>query len=263
MEGGVILAKTKQELFTRFPNEYIRCNIKSKFGISRKFYIVYTLINKYRSYENYSWITGNEIINMCGYKNNSKKIRPFREIIDVLEFMISRNMIVINHDLSSLAYDTGIKIKIIPENFDCPENFTILTSSQFDAIMTANTPLNKENILLAFLYICSYIGCRPRNDDGTEKLPDPSDSPEAFFRSLAGMANVLAMSKSTISQCIDFLTGSTNDHPALLMKKEMDDMKIGKVLPNIYVLNKKGYQREIKWAQKKLREIYSVETSHK
>ena len=168
-------------------------------------------------------------------------------------------MIVIDQDLSSLTYDTGIKMKINTENFDCPENFTILTSSQFDAIMTANTSLNKENILLAFLYICSYIGCRPRNDDGTEKLPDPSDSPEAFFHSLTSMATDLAMSKSTISQCIDFLTGPTDNYPALLIKKEMNDEKSVKALPNIYVLNKEGYQREIKWAQKKLREIYSTE----
>lgn len=253
----------KQELFTRFPNEYIRCDIKTKFGINRKFYIVYILINKYRSYENFSWITIGEVMKVCGYKLTNKKPKVFREIIDVLEFMITRKMIVIDRDLPSLTYDTGIKMKINTENFDCPENFTILTSSQFDAIMTANTSLNKENILLAFLYICSYIGCRPRNDDGTERLPNPSDSPEAFFHSLTGMATDLAMSKSTISQCIDFLTGPTDNHPALLIKKEMNDKKIGKAAPNIYVLNKEGYQREIKWAQKKLREIYSVEASHK
>lgn len=55
--GGIVIDKVRREYFTRFPNEYIQENIKTKFGVSRKFYITYILIDKYRSYEDYSWIT--------------------------------------------------------------------------------------------------------------------------------------------------------------------------------------------------------------
>ena len=37
----------KADYFTRFPNNYIQGNIKTKFGVSRKFYITYILIDKY------------------------------------------------------------------------------------------------------------------------------------------------------------------------------------------------------------------------
>ena len=52
----------KTEYFTRFPNEYIQGDIKTKFGVSRKFYITYILIDKYRSYEDYSWITIRKVL---------------------------------------------------------------------------------------------------------------------------------------------------------------------------------------------------------
>ena len=74
-EGGISIKKT--EYFTRFPNEYIQGNIKTKFGVSRKFYIMYILIDKYRSYEDYSWITIRKVLNFYGYKTHKRKpIRP-------------------------------------------------------------------------------------------------------------------------------------------------------------------------------------------
>ena len=55
------------EYFTRFPNIYIQGNIKKQFGISRKFYITYILIDRYRSIEDFSWITIRKILNFYGY----------------------------------------------------------------------------------------------------------------------------------------------------------------------------------------------------
>lgn len=263
-KGGFFISeyKKKTEYFTRFPNKYIQENIKTKFGISRKFYITYILIDKYRSYEDYSWITIRKILNFYGYKTNKNKPKAVYEILDVLEYMINNKMIEVKQDLDSLNYDTGIEIKIIPENFDCPNKFTKLTSSQFDAIMMADSSLNKENILMAFLYILSYIGCRSKKDDGSD-YENAKDNPEAFFKSLKHMSEELSMSKDTINQCIDYLTKSSETHDALLIKREVgsvhpDKTKPPRNVPNIYVLNQKGYEQEIEWALRKMLEIYQV-----
>ena len=258
-----IIKKQQSEYFTRFPNEYIQGNIKTKFGVSRKFYITYILIDKYRSYEDYSWITVRKVLEFYGYKTTSRKPKAFREILDVLEYMINNRMIEVKQDLDSLNYDTGIEIKIISENFDCPEKFGKLTSSQFDAIMMADSSLNRENILMAFLYINSYIGCRTRKDDGSE-YDDAKDNPEAFFKSIKNMSEELSMSKDTINQCINYLTTSTKNNPALLIKREVgsvqpDKSKPPKNVPNIYVLNKEGYKQEIEWALNKMLQLYGVD----
>lgn len=263
MKGGIFIIKT--EYFTRFPNDYIQGNIKTKFGVSRKFYITYILIDKYRSYEDYSWITVRKILEFYGYKTTSRKPKAFKEILDVLEYMINNKMIEVKQDLDSLSYDTGIEIKIISENFDFPNKFTKLTSSQFDVIMMADSSLNKENILMAFLYISSYIGCRNRNSDNQNTQDEyTKDNPEAFWRSIESMAKELSMSKDTISQCIDYLTTSSDNRPALLIKREVgsvqpDKTKPPKNVPNIYVLNKEGYKQEIEWALNKMKEIYEVD----
>ena len=78
------------------------------------------------------------------------------------------------------------------------------------------------------------------------------------------MAKELAMSKDTINQCIEYLTTPSEDSPALLVKREVgsvqpDKTKPPKNVPNIYVLNKEGYEKEIKWALNKMKEIYEVD----
>lgn len=221
------------------------------------------MIDKYRSYEDYSWITIREIMNFYGYKTHRNKPKAFKEVLDVLEYMINNRMIEVKQDLDALSYDTGIKITIIPENFDSTEKFAKLTSSQFDTIIMADTSLNKENILMAFLYINSYIGCRKRNDDGSN-MPNAKDYPEAFWRSIENMAKELSMSKDTINKCLDYLTVPSDNIPALLVKREVgsvqkDENKPPQNVPNIYVLNKEGYEQEIKWALSKMLEIYGVE----
>ena len=256
--------KNKTEYFTRFPNEYIQGNIKTKFGVSRKFYITYILIDKYRSYEDYSWITIRKVLEFYGYKTTKHKPKAFYEILDVLEYMINNKMIEVKQDLDSLSYDTGIEIKIIPENFDYPDKFGKLTSTQFDAIMMADSSLNRESILMAFLYINSYIGCRRKKDDGSE-FDNAKDKPEAFWRSIESMAKELAMSKDTINQCIEYLTTSTEDSPALLIKMEVGSVQPDKTkppqnVPNIYVLNNERCEQEIKWAIEKMLEIYKVDS---
>lgn len=178
--------------------------------------------------------------------------------------MINNKMIEVQQDLDSLGYDTGIEIKIISENFDYPNHFCKLTSSQLDVIMMNDSNINRECLLMAFLYINSYIGTRPRDKNGSEIMFNPETKPEAFWRSIESMARELSMSKDTISQCIDYLTTSTGGKKALLVKKEAGSVQPDKKrppqnVPNIYVLNKKGYQQEIEWALEKMMEIYKVD----
>ncbi len=251
-----------KEYFTRFPNEYIQCDIKSKFGISRKFYITYILIDKYRSYEDYSWITIQKVFDFYGYKMTSRKPKAFKEIVDVLKYMIGNQMIETEQDLNSLSYDTGIEIKIIPENFDATKNFSSITSSQYNAIMMANSK-SRENILIVFLYINSHIGCRSKQYSKIE-YDNTKEYPEAFFRSINNMAKELSMSKDTINRCLDYLTDSLNNKYSLLIKKEVGNIKSNKQktpqnIPNIYVLNREGYEQEIKLAMDLILKIYKAE----
>ena len=89
----------KTEYFTRFPNAYIQGNIKTKYGVSRKFYITYILIDKYRSYEDYSWITLRKVLDFYGYKTHKRRPKAVQEILDVLEYMINNKMIEVKQDL--------------------------------------------------------------------------------------------------------------------------------------------------------------------
>lgn len=263
MKKEEIIIKQQQEYFTRFPNKYIQGNIKTKFGVSRKFYITYILIDKYRSYEDYSWITIRKVLEFYGYKTTSRKPKAFKEILDVLEYMVNNKMIEVKQDLDTLSYDTGIEIKINKDVFDDSKKFAKLTSSQYDNIMMADSSLNRENILVAFLYINSYIGCRKRNEDGSEKS-NAKEYPEAFFKSIKHMSEELSMSKDTINQCMEYLTKSTDERDALLIKREVgsvqpDKSKPPQNVPNIYVLNKEGYEQEIKWALEKIVQLYGTD----
>ena len=234
--------------------------------MSRKFYITYILIDRYRSYEDYSWITVRKILEFYGYKTTSRKPKAFKEILDVLEYMINNDMIEIAQDLDSLSYDTGIEIKINSKNFDYPEKFTKLTSYQLDWIINADTSLNKECLLMAFLYINSYIGCRKRTrpDGLDEPNVKPQDKPEAFWKSIDGMAKELSMSKDTINQCVQYLSNGDEFNDPLLMKYTVGsvyqkDNSKPKNVPSIYVLNEEGYEQEIKWAINKMLEVYQVD----
>ena len=252
-----------KEYFTRFPNKYIQKNIQTHFGVSRKFYITYILIDRYRSIEDFSWITIRKILNFYGYKTAKNKPKAFKEILDVLEYMINNKMIEVKQDLDSIGYDTGIEIQIIAENFDHPKKFTKLTAHQLDTIMMADSSINKQNLLMAFLYINSYIGCRGNYSENIYS-EDSKDNPEAFWRSIQRMSQDLSMSKKTIGDCINYLTTPSDEGASLLIKHEtgyipQEDNKPPKQAPNIYVLNKEGYEKEIKWALDKMMEVYNVD----
>lgn len=209
--------------------------------------------------EDYSWITIKKILSYYGYKTFKRKPKAFKEILDVLEYMINNNMIQIAQDLDSINYDTGIEIKIIAENFDCPDKWIRLTSGEFNQIMLADSSINKENLLLTFLYVSSYIGHRPRDADGNEKMSDPSSAPEAFFKNLHLMSDDIAMSRDTVTRCMHDLVSI-----GLLKRKVVGSVKCAdkppQNVPNIYVLNRENCAQEIEWALSKMKEIYQVES---
>lgn len=247
-----------KEHYTKFPNKFSQCDIRQKYGVSRKFYITYILIDKYRTIENYSWITIKKILEFYGYKTTIHKPKAFREIIEVLEYMVSNNMIEIRQDLDSISYDTGIEVKILTDEFDCSNRWSKVTSSTINQIIHSESPLNKENLLLSFLYVNSFIGCRPKDELENEQLENPTERPEAFYRNLHIMSKELAMSRETVTKCMQCLVNEE------ILKK----MIVGSVsknnklqnVPHIYVLNKKGYEQEMEWAFLKMKKIYSVES---
>lgn len=256
-----------KEYFTRVPNSFIQVDIKKKYHLHRIFYLVYILIDKHRSYEDQSYIVISEIFNLCKYKQTKHKPKIFFEIIKCLLFLHESNMINItsDFDIHSVGYNECIQMDIIPENFDATDKFSKITSSQLDFIMMSESSINKENILMVFLYINSYIYIRPKNKNNEETISNPKSKPEAFFRSMESMAKELAISKDTLNQCIQCLTSSSENQKPLLIKREVGSIqpnpkKPPQNVPNIYVLNKEGYEQEIEWAILKMLEVYNVDS---
>ncbi len=257
-----VIAK-KKLYFTRFSNKLIQCNIENDFAINKKFYVVYILIDKYRTQEDFSWITISEVFYYLGFKQSKRKKKQFYDIISCLQFLISRKMIDIHISLDEINYDTGIKIKIIAENFDATENFTMIDSTTFEITMHSKKNISKENLLLVYLYIASYIYIRKKND-GIEHFNDPQNKPEAFFKDLGQVSKEIGMSPTTLISCINELVNLE-----ILKKKIVGSIKNNndnlppKNVPNIYVLNKDGWEQEITWAENKLKEMYQVDKFNK
>jgi hypothetical protein len=192
---------------------------------------------------------------MCyGYKLSWHKPKAYQEILDVLEFMIKASMISIEQDLNSITYDTGIEIKIIPKNFYSEGKWSAVYDDDMDSIIADKSTINKDVLLLSFLYINSYINIRQTNN----QIENPEKFPEAFYGDLSVMAKMTSMSKQSINQCINELLSM-----GLLVKEVVGSVKYKdkppQNVPNIYVLNKEGYKNEIKWALQKMKQKYNVE----
>ena len=62
---------------------------------------------------------------------------------------------------------------------------------------------------------------------------------------------------------MDWLTQPVGNSKPLLVKRELGFVQVNpdeppKTVPNIYVLNKEGYEQEIEWAIHKMMEIYNI-----
>ena len=245
--------------YTRISNDLIRYDLNQKYGIGRILLVIYILIDRHRSYEDTSYITIKEILELCGYKLSRHKPKIFYDSIKTLLFLQESNYISADFDPYSLDYNDNIPIKIISKNFDQTNKFTIILGSIFDRIMKSDSKLNKENLLLVFLYVNSYIGNRPKNPDGTEKLSNPSSLPEAFYRNLHTMSSDIAMSRDTVTSCMQELVSIGILKKQTVGSIKRDD-KPPQNVPNIYALNKENYKQEIEWALDKMKEIYQVDS---
>ena len=187
-----------------------------------------------------------------------------------LFFLETNNYIELDFfDIYSVPYDRCITLKIIAENFDTANKFTKIYNSEIDSILCSDyapkekkVHINRENILTVYLYMKSYIGTRKKEEynNNTSSIVYPL----AFWKSTLQMAKDLAMSRQTITDCIDYLTTPTETIEPLLIKHEtgyipQEDNKPPKQAPNIYVLNKEGYEKEIQWALNKMMEAYNVD----
>lgn len=255
----------KVPYFTRIPNIFIQHNIQKDFGINKIFIYVYCAIDRNRSYEDTSFVCIKDILDSCQYKATRHKPKIFYEILKCLIFLKENNYIECDFDIYKVNYNDCIKVKIISKTFDAIDNYTMLYGETLDTISQWDTKPTKESIISVFLYINSYIFIRPKNKDNVEIMYNPESKPEAFFRSIEVMSKDLGMSKDTINQCLQYLTSNINCKKPLLIKREVGSIqpnpkKPPQNVPNIYVLNKEGYEQEIKWAISKMLEIYNVDS---
>jgi len=115
-----------KEYFTKIPNKYIQCDIRKKFGINRKFYVTYILLDKYRSYEGYSWITIDKIFKFYGYKKTIKKPKAFKEVLDILKYLTQKRMIEIKQNKEEVSKP---KINVDADSIIVNEN--VITDDEF------------------------------------------------------------------------------------------------------------------------------------
>lgn len=244
--------------FTKIPTDLIRnCN-SSNPEISRKLFLVYSLIDRNRTREDNSYLTLAFILKHFGFTKFKRKTLAMNEVINIIKYLDQNQYITVGQDLDAASYKTLLEIKINTQVFDNPENFVRLNFSDLDKILNTDSSHNVENLLFVYLYIKSFIISRPKNITGKEKMLNPENHPEAFFRSLNDLPKEISISKDTLSDCLKTLVDID------LYKKSSSGFVRTKSgiqnLPNIYVLNKENYQQEIQWARNKMLEMYKVES---
>lgn len=249
------------ENFVRFPNYLIKTDTNETFGIHRVILTVYFLIDwNSCSFEDKSYLLISDVFEAHNLKMTRHKPTIFYEIIKCLVFLSQSNMIEIisDFDIDKLSYTTPIIMRIFRDNFDATKKFTKLTYREFNFIITNKHKANKENLLAIFLYVKSFIFTLSDEDDFGRKPP------EAFFESIDNIKKTLGISKRTIDNCLDVLTSYNAITPPLLMKHDVGSIFDSKTqkpknVPNIYVLNKAGYQHEINLTLENLKQKYKVE----
>lgn len=242
--------------FTRFPISYLMEDVKKKYGVNHKFYLIYHLIDRHRDKENNSWLTIKNVSDFCGIKYTKRESNCFREVLDALDFMAENQMIFIRQDIKKCTFDTCIEITINQINYDPDKKFLKLFYEDVDWIRNYRSSIKKEKLLRVYLHMLYFIGARPRDSQGNELGENPHAFPEAYFGSIDNMAKNLSMSKQTIYKCLDSLVATEDNPGGLLIKEDLTGTPLDG-MPNIYVLNKEGYEQEIQWAIKKMMEMYS------
>lgn len=234
-------------LYTKIPNEFIRCNIENTYGVNKILLPLYVTINKNRSASDESRFSFRELLTDMHYNCEHGKKKIFFEIERCLCFLRDNNFI--ECDLpEKILYDTEIIIKIIPQIFDNKYAYTSMIPKEYEEIIKLRSEdTSTENIIQLYLYFKSYIGNRNKNNNKIE----------ACFKSLENIANELCISYTTINKCINYLTTENKqlNYKPLLIKQ---GSKENGTIPNIYVLNKEGYEKEIELAIKWLKSCKNI-----
>lgn len=225
--------------YSKIPNFFIRCNLIKKYNINKILIIIFVFIDRNKSIENNSYVIINDIFEFCGYKISKNKPKIFYEIIKTLLFLQESKFIKINKniDFNKISYSDCIKLKIITQNFDVFNNYTILKYSDFDYISNISKNTNVEITLLVFLYIKSFI---IKNNNNY--------APASFYGSLDTLSLELGISKNSVYKSIHCLIDSSSNKKPLLIKYNVNGMNNNKLLKNatnIFVLNEKNFELEI------------------
>ena len=82
-------------------------------------------------------------------------------------------------------------------------------------------------------------------------------NPEAFWGSIENISITLKMSRNTVGKCLQCLTQQKQDYVPPLIKVPMSqfiiqDNKMIKSMPSIYVMNKENYEIEVELVKQKL-----------
>jgi len=243
------------EPFLTIPNKFIQCNIENKFNMGREFYVIYLLISKNRSALNLnqSYLTIKDVLDFYGIKKyGGKKPQVYYSIINILTVMIKNNMIEIDmslDELNNVKYNSCIRINIC-DKFTVNRDYTKLNRSQINYIFSDERFKSNRNLLTCYLYIISHINDTINNENTTDTV---LKCPNAFWGSIQNMSYTLCINTRTITNCIKCLVTPTPDKPALLIKEKTKNWAM---IPNIYVINKPGYEKEIEFTINYLDKIY-------
>lgn len=252
------------ETFTKIPKMFIQCDLKEDFGISNIFFYVYCEINRNRTYENISYIRVKDIMEKSGHKINEKnKPKVFFEILKCLLFLKANNFIDFNFNIKEVSYNKVVKIYIITEVFDVKGNFVLLNHNILDLISCSDLSVKRENILTVYLYVLSCMFIKTNKMLGVEiEYDDEFCPPEAFWKSLTVVSEDIGMAKPTIMKCFEYLTSPNGNNEPIFIRRDVgslkcENSKLPKNIPNIYVLNKDGYEKEIELALNRIYNTYN------
>ena len=250
------MARVK-EYYTRISNDLIR---SKKDDIDKKLLLVMIYLDRRRSIEDYVGFSLHDMIHNCGYTPSRNKQGVITMFKKQIEFLIDNGMISMLSPMSEIKGNNYVYAKI-NDAFDCVEGYTIMTCNETDKLLSSKSKIEKSNLFAVYLYMRSFMFPRATDDNGHD-FADACDKPCAFWKTIDNISYDLGIARETINRCINEILKLK-----LLVRHETGSYKINengkyieKNVPNIYVLYDDNASQEIKWAVKKLKEFYNVES---
>ena len=211
------------ENYIKFPNKYIRCDIRKDYGLSRWFYITYLSICLNRTLYNnlVSYISVGGIQRLCGKKTCDRFTDSTNEIISTLQYMCVNNWISLDNNLLDIKPSTHLTVTINEDKFFPHFNFSKVYYHQIQKLLSYDE-VKTETLLMVFLYLNSYSFSNKEC--------------QVFTGSISTLATKLGLSKTTLSKCLKVLAGDAHDDK-LFVKSDTGYRISGEnicKLPNVY-----------------------------